>query len=121
MKKILFLIAASLSLTACPSTDSSVGGINSAPAPLAQTTADEYAIDYGIDAVEIALTSLDKLMDAGKITPGSAKAKKIANVAEAARTALNAAASARKAGSTTNYVVAMSEASAAFKELKTLF
>ena len=117
MRKMMIAALAALSLSACAGT---VPGINSAPAPLEQTTADEKALRLAAAAFEFALTATDQAVLLGKLKFGSPTALRAKALIGDVQTALNAAAKARKALSTTDYLAAIADGEKAMAELKTL-
>jgi hypothetical protein len=112
MKKLLLCLAAVASLSACKV--DSVASAGSIPAPPLQgTTVDEKSLLVAIDAYEVALTGVDKLVAAGVLVRGTPKALAVKGFMSDARDWLNAAAGAQKAGSTTKVLAALANAQAA--------
>lgn len=89
-----------------------------APAPLEQTTVDEKALVLALETFDTVLTSVDILLEAGYIVPGSPRALEIAGNIDRARNALGAASAAQRAGSTSSYLEALEEARAAIALVK---
>lgn len=113
MKKLLLSLAlASTAITGC--TPNQFWGIENAPAPLQQTVIDEKGLIAAFSAFDVLLTAVDGLVVANVIVPGSPTASKIKSYLTTAKTALNAAAAAQKAGSTKDYVAALDSAREAF-------
>ena len=117
MRKMMIAALAALSLSACAGT---VPGINSAPAPLEQTTADETTLLFAAAGAEFALTAVDQAVLLGKLPFGSPIALRAKALIEDIQAALNAAAAARKALSTTEYLAAIAEGEKAMAELNSL-
>lgn len=89
-----------------------------APAPLEQTAVDEKALVLALETFDTVLTSVDILLEAGYIVPGSPRALEIAGNIDRARNALGAASAAQRAGSTSSYLEALEEARAAISLVK---
>ena len=91
----------------------------SAPAPLEQTVVDEKALVLALETFDTALSSVDILIEAGYITPGSPKALEIAGNIDRAKAALAAASAAQRAGSTRSYIEALEKAREAISAVRT--
>lgn len=89
-----------------------------APAPLEQTVVDERALVLALETFDTALTSVDILIEAGYIKPGSPKALTIAGHIDRAKAALQAASAAQRAGSTASYLEAIGQARTAIAAVK---
>ena len=89
-----------------------------APAPLEQSVVDERALILALETFDTTLTSVDILIEAGYIVPGSPKALEIAGHIDRAKAALAAASAAQRAGSTTSYLEAIEQARAAIALVK---
>lgn len=89
-----------------------------APAPLEQTAVDEKALVLALETFDTVLTSVDILIEAGHIQPGSPKALEIARLIDSAKGWLQVASSAQRAGSTTSYLEAIENARAAIAGVK---
>src|SRR5690349_6347596 len=115
MRKLLLAPLLAVALTATSACDTFQTGMS--PAPLLGTTADEKALSYAWESYDFVLTSVDLARDAGKIVPGTAKAKTVQGFLITIRDALNAASAARKAGNVTSYQQAFDEAQVALKNV----
>lgn len=116
MKKIILCIAAaSLSLGGCL-------GTTAAPpqAPVQVVNISRTAIDFALNSFDAALYGLDFAMAAGKLTPGSDKAKRIAAVGRKVQSFLRAAEAARAAGNAPSYEAAFASANTALSEFRSL-
>lgn len=91
------------------------------PAPLASTDVDEKALTLMAKAVDTAALSASALVRMKAIEPGSPRAIALATALDKARDAVNAAASARKAGSAASYTEALANAEAAFTQIRQIF
>lgn len=113
MKKLLTAIAV-LSLAACqlPAIPTQ------APAPLAQTTIDDKALDVAWKSLDAALDGINLALDLKPALIGTPGAKRVANAIDAVTAALTAAEHAAAAGSTTDYVTALAQAKSAYAELR---
>lgn len=96
MKKLIGLCIA-LCLSACATPNLSLTG--QTPAPLAATTIDDTGLEAAWKSFDLALDAINLLIDAKQITPGSAKAVRIANGVDAVTASLTAAESAVAAAS----------------------
>lgn len=118
MKRLISL-ACALSLSGCvPLLSAMTGTLPSSPAPLAQTTIDDKALQACWKSFDVALDAIDLLIDAKVITPGSAKAKATADGIDKVTGFLTAAEAAAAAGSTTDYKVALANALGALTQLR---
>ena len=114
MKRFLPMLAA-LSLGACqlPAT---IGMVS--PAPLAQTAIDDKALQAAWASFDVALDGINLLIDNKVIKPGTPKAIKVANGVDKVTAILTAAESAAAAGSSKDYLVALSQVRGAITELR---
>ena len=119
MKKI-FIALAALSLTGCSFIDSVVSGAAPPPAPLASTAIDEKTLIVALQTFDTVLTAVDKLVAAGVIKPGSARAIQIADAIRSARLAFEAASAAQRAGSSSSYLAALGNAQTAIGKINLL-
>jgi hypothetical protein len=110
MKKIFLALA--LVLPGC-----STLGTLSSPAPLSQTTLDEKTLVVSLQTFDTVLTAIDRLVAAGVIKPGSAKARAIANAIGDAKAFYLAASAAQKVGNARSYYIALSQAQVAVAEI----
>lgn len=115
MIRMILAACAALSLAACDPP-----AIFSAPAPLEQTVVDEKAVTLAAQSVDAVALSTTALVKAGVIKPGTPAALKIARALDLARDSVNAAETARQAGSATSYVTAINRALAAVAEIKAI-
>jgi hypothetical protein len=124
MKKMLFipLIAASMMLSACAGLLSAMLTGSTAPpqAPAQVINISRGAVDFALNSFDAALYGLDFAMDAGKLVPGSAKAKSIAAAGRKVMQALGAAEAARDAANSTSYEEAFANANMALKDFRAL-
>lgn len=88
------------------------------PAPLAATVVDDRALKTAWLSFEVAVDSISLLRKSGAIVAGSAKAIRVANSIDRITAALTACEHLAKAGSATNYAVALGEAQSAIAELR---
>lgn len=96
-------------------------GTNAAPpAPLAATQIDDNAIKTAYRAFDLALDSVNVLIDLNVIKPGTPSANRIADAIELTKSSLNAARSAQQAGQSANYTEAMGRVRDAFIDLRVL-
>lgn len=106
MKKLL-TAALMLCLAACSLPNMSIG-TPTAPAPLAATTIDDTGLEAAWKSFDVALDAINLLIDVKQITPGSAKAKRIADGIDAVTASLVAAESAVAAASNpSDYLTAL--------------
>ena len=114
MKRIVILLGA-LTLGACqlPATFGTVS-----PAPLAQTAIDDKALQAAWASFDLALDGINTLIDTNFIKPGTPKAVKVANGIDKVTAILTAAESAAAAGSSKDYLVALSQVRGAITELR---
>lgn len=111
--KTLFLPLALLASSCTPA--DMIGSAGTAPAPLQKTVIDEKGLLAAWSAFDVALTAVDGLVAVKIIVPGSPKALAIKGYLSAAQDGLNAATAAQKAGSTSDYLAALTEAQKALK------
>jgi hypothetical protein len=118
----LALLAALAALAALPGCTTLPGSLASgtSPAPLAQTTIDDRALDTTWKSFDLALDSINLLGDAGKIVPGTPKGIAVATAIRKVTAALVGAESFAAAGSSADYTIALREATAGFNELRKL-
>jgi hypothetical protein len=116
MKQIVALVLLTL-MTAC-------AGLPVAsptpPAPLQKTVIDEKGLIAAYSAFDVALSAVDGLVAAGVIVPGSPRALQIKGLLITARTGLDAASSAQKAGSAATYAEALQSARDALSQASSL-
>lgn len=121
MFRSLILLAASLSLCACGATGP-VASAGTSPAeskasppstPLAQTKIDDKVIILSFEALGVAATATNVLIDTGIIKPGTASALKLADGLEVCRAWLNIASDAQRAGQAQDYATAIAQATSA--------
>lgn len=117
MKRLVLLFAA-LSLSACSLIPASLFTAPAAPAPLAQTVIDDKALSAAWKSFDVALDAINLLIDHKVITPGTPKARAIADGIDKVTGFLTAAEIAAAAGSTTDYKVALANAGAALIQLR---
>jgi hypothetical protein len=125
MKRI-FLAIAALALSAC-GVEITPPGSAPAPAtapvitePLRSTNIDEQGVKLAFDAFDTALTAIDGLMAAGVVKPGSERALLVREYVFRVKAALNAAASAQRAGNAESYRQALADARAAYGAIQDL-
>jgi hypothetical protein len=112
MKKIL--IAVSIALAGCATNPLA------SPTPLAQTTIDEKGLIIAMQTFDTLLSAVDRLVAVGLIKPGSPIALKIADAVHTAKVAFQAASAAQRAGNSTSYFTAISQAQAAIANINQL-
>lgn len=117
MKKLLLACALSLSLCAC-GTLSALDTIGRSPAPLAQTTFDDKALNAAWKGFDAALDGINLALDLKPSLVGTPGAKRLANAIDAVSAALTAANAAADASSTTNYAEAMRKVESAYVEFR---
>ncbi len=118
MKRILSTLMIPILLSGC----TGLGNIMGAPpqlTPQAQTIS-RSAIDFALNSFDAALYGLDFAMDAGKLTPGSDKARSIAKVGRQVVGFLGVADAAQRLGSSATYEQAFGNAKAALDEFRGL-
>lgn len=128
MKKIFLALCAPLALSACVVPN--LGGLlGASPAPLNNTTIDDKALRTAWQTFDVALDGINLAIDAcstlnasycAPFKPGSPQARKLADLIDATKIALNAAEHAAAAGSTKDYAVALAQADAALVDIKLL-
>lgn len=123
MKRLILIAATALSLNACAPLLGALmtGGGTPPQAPAIVTTISRTAIDFALNSFDAALYGLDFAMDAGKLTPGSDKAKRIAAAGRTVMKFLGVADAARDLGSSATYEEAFSKAKTALDEFRSLF
>jgi len=117
MHKLVFIALAALSLSACTAT--APAPVES-PAPLAQTYVDEQALSAAYASFDLLLTATDELRDLGVIVPGTPKALKVKALIETARDGLNTARAVRAGLSTKDPLLALEQATDAFRQISAL-
>ena len=117
MKRLLTFLTA-FSLCACQLPAFSLGTPPVSPAPLAQTTIDDKALETAWKTFDLALDGINIMGDRGLIVPGSPKGKAVAAGIRKVNAALIAAERFAIAGSTTSYNEALTEAGTAIAELR---
>jgi len=105
----ILIAAATLMLAACTPAGTAPGLIVP-PAPLAATAVDDQAIAFGFEAFDTLLTTVDALVAAKVLKPGSDQALKVRTYLIATKAGLNAASAAQKAGSAEQLDAALREA-----------
>ena len=116
MKKLLIAFAG-LSLVAC---QPGGGSVFAAPAPLSHTSADEKGLVLSLEVFDTLLTSIDRLVAAGVIIPGSPRALQLANAIHTAKVAYQAASAAQRAGNSGSYFTAIGQAQLAVAQINVL-
>ena len=109
MKKLFYAVALASASIALPSCDLPP------PGQLQQTTVDEKAYLTALLAFDTFVESVDSLIDAGVIVPGSPRAVALADAIDKARGAFAVASKALDAGVAQDYVTAMREAADALR------
>lgn len=132
MKRLLMLASLALAvmpIAACapaslsdPASASAAGAMIdsagvAAPAPLAYTLIDEKAVLMTLDAADSLATTVDHLIQARVIVPGSPTALNIKGALVILRRVLPAASAAQRAGNATTYKAAMADAALAFRDI----
>jgi len=107
---------AALSLSGCTSLGQLMTG---PPAPLAQTTIDDRALEAAWRGFDVALDAIALLTDNGQIVPGTPRARSIATAIRSVNTALASAERFAAAGSATDYATALREAMAGMNTIRT--
>lgn len=118
MKRLLLIPALALSLGGCAGLPALTTPV--APAPLERTTIDDTALETAWKAFDLGLDAINALTDAGRIVPGTPRAKQIAAGIRKVNTALSAAERFAAAGSTSDYTAALREATAGIGEIRSL-
>lgn len=113
MKNIF--IALSIALAGCQTVPSPLS-----PAPLATTAIDEKTLVLALQTFDTLLTAVDRLVAAGVIVPGSARATQIADAIHTAKTAYQVASEAQKVGNSSSYLAAMARATTAIATINNL-
>ena len=115
--RFLTALAVPLALSAC-TLPNLAALYPAAPAPLAQTTIDDTALEVAWRSFDAALDGINLLIDAKVIKIGSPKAVAIANGIDKVTATLKAAEHAASAGSATSYKTALDESKAAILDLR---
>lgn len=114
MKRIALAIALACAMPGC----AGLGGLMTAPAPLARTTIDDSALETAWRAFDVALDGINLLGDLGQIVPGSETGRAVASGIRAVNRSLAAAERFAAAGSATDYRRALDEAEAGLADLR---
>jgi hypothetical protein len=122
MKRLFLIFGAVLSLSGCaPLLSALMTGSGAPPQlPAAATNISRGALDFALNSFDAALYGLDFAMDAGKLTPGSDKAKQIAKAGRAVMGALAVAEAARDLGNSATYEEAFRKANEGLREFRSL-
>lgn len=115
MKKI-FIILSAFSLTAC----GTIGEIASTPPPCSQTVADEQGFNIALLSFDTLLTSVDRLIAAKVIVPGSPRALQIADAIRSGKAGYLVARDARKVCNADNYLAGLTQAQVAIGNISSL-
>jgi hypothetical protein len=115
MKKLF--IALSIGLAGCTS---GVPIFSTPPAPLAATSIDEKGLIVALQTFDTLLTSIDRLIAAKVIVPGSPRAIQIADAIRSAKLAYQAASAAQRVGSSGSYEAAIAQAQVAIARINVL-
>lgn len=118
MRKLLLIAGTALALSACGV--DSVASAGSVAAPLSGTTTDEQSLLFAVESFDSLLTVVDTLVAVGVLEKNSPRALKVQMLLRTARTGLNAAVAAQKAGNEANVLVALSDARLALAEVQTI-
>lgn len=117
MKKIVLAISLALTLSGCAGLGTLPVG--SSPAPLAQTSIDDRALDTAWRSFDVALDAINLLTDSNVIVPGTPTARSIATAIRKVNRALAAAERFAASGSSSEYSTALAEALAGLTEIRT--
>jgi len=122
MFRSLLCVGLAVSLAACGATGP-VASTGPAPAqpstsPLSQTSIDDKAVIVAFEALDAAASAADALLAAGVIAPGSTTALRLADSLSAAKTWLNTASIAQRAGQAENRAAALAQAAAALAAVR---
>ena len=117
MNRFLILVATSLAISGCQLPQISLLP-SQPPAPLAQTTIDDRALQAAWRTFDTALDAINLYMDAKPNVIGTPGATRLANAIDAVSHALTAAEKAASAGSATDYSTAIAEAKGALTEMR---
>lgn len=119
--QLMFAAFCSLALVACGTTGgvSSPGSVLSGPpATLERTVIDDRAIKFAFEAFDTVLFGVDFAVAAKKVTPGTPKALAVRRYIQETQHYLNAASSAQRAGSASNYADAFANATKSLAQLR---
>lgn len=136
MRALLAALAA-LSLIGCSTTSSTekpsapatmagvVGSVIDAtgeapPAPLAQTLVDDKALVLALQSAETIATTVDALVAAKVLVPGTPRALAVQSALKRLRGFLTAASAAQRAGNATTYRAALTDAAVAVQDITKL-
>lgn len=111
----IFAMFAALALCACAGMSAFVPA---APAPLAATTIDDTGLETAWRAFDVSLDAINLLGDMGVIVPGSPRGRAVAGAIRTVNRSLAAAERFAAAGSQTDYVLAMRDATAGMETLR---
>lgn len=115
MRKIFYALAVISMTAAC-----TPGGVVSSPAPLKHTIIDERALTLAAQTVDVLALTATALVKNHIIVAGSPAAVRLANALDTARDGVKAAALARAAGNAATYGEALSKASQAVAEIRSI-
>jgi hypothetical protein len=114
----LLLVAGAAAMLGCTPTGQTVG--TTVPgATAACAVLDSNRLDDAWKAYDVALDAINMLIDAKVLIPGSPRAKAVATANDRVLAALQAAEAARKACNSSSYLSALSQAKAAFADVRT--
>ena len=119
MKKLILMLCAPALLATAACETALPTNVVTSPAPLANTTIDDTALDTAWRSFDLALDAID-LIPESMLKPGTPRAKAVASAIRKVSAALTAAEHFAAAGSTQSYLQAMSEAKAGVSELRTI-
>jgi hypothetical protein len=120
-KTILLAPLVALSLSGCGPVLRAFTAGAPPQAPAAVMSISRTALDFSLNAFDAALYGLDFAMDAGRLTPGSEPARRIAAAGRRVMNFLGAAEAARDLGSSATYEQAFANAKTALDEFRSLF
>jgi predicted small lipoprotein YifL len=89
-----------------------------APAPLNATTIDDKALIVALQSADTIATSIDALVAAKVIVPGTPRALAVQSALKRLKSFLQAASAAQRAGSATSYARALGSAATAAKDIQ---
>ena len=113
MRKLIF--AAMLCLSACSGIPVTM---TEAPAPLAQTTVDDKALETAWKSFDAALDAVNLVLDIKPSLIGTPGARRLADAIDATSLALTSAESAAAAGSAKDYAIAIAQAKGSLSEMR---
>lgn len=131
MRKLFGFFLAALALSACaslpgavtdPASAGALGAVvdatgTQAPAPLASTVIDDHALIVALQGADTIATAVDALVAAHVLVPGTPRALAVKSGLQRLKSFLEAASAAQRAGSTTSYQSALSNASQALSDI----